>query len=320
MNIGIVLAITLVLFFTLGICFFLARKNNNLVSQVESLNNQLNEYRSAKVEQVKINAVNTALNEQLEQQVEDKQRQLTELAIQFDELNDTFIEQAKENARAAHVEQVEVLNKEFSTKEKELREAYAAQEEELKEQLKNLESIVEGFKQKQQTIINARLRQEELENKTEFYKMSLSIAQIKDIEFLRQDVQPRLSNKELLDKLIWEGYYKPEYDKLMSRLFGADKNNRCGIYKITNIVTQKSYIGQSVSLSTRLKDHIRAGLAYEPSSNRLYADMQLALPENFTFEILEEVPREQLDEREKYWIEFYGTQLYGLNTMRGVNI
>lgn len=38
---------------------------------------------------------------------------------------------------------------------------------------------------------------------------------------------------------------------------------------------------------------------------------------NFSFEILEEVSRQQLNEREVYWIELYKTKEFGLNGTRG---
>jgi hypothetical protein len=38
---------------------------------------------------------------------------------------------------------------------------------------------------------------------------------------------------------------------------------------------------------------------------------------NFTFEILEEVPRANLNEREVYWIDFYRTQDFGFNGNKG---
>jgi hypothetical protein len=38
---------------------------------------------------------------------------------------------------------------------------------------------------------------------------------------------------------------------------------------------------------------------------------------NYTFEILEEVPKEKLGEREAYYIDFYDTKNYGLNQKRG---
>ena len=39
--------------------------------------------------------------------------------------------------------------------------------------------------------------------------------------------------------------------------------------------------------------------------------------ENFTFELLEEVSKDKLSEREKYWIQFYDTVKYGMNEKVG---
>ena len=39
--------------------------------------------------------------------------------------------------------------------------------------------------------------------------------------------------------------------------------------------------------------------------------------ENFTFEVLEKVPKEELSERAKYYIEFYKTKEVGLNERKG---
>ena len=40
-------------------------------------------------------------------------------------------------------------------------------------------------------------------------------------------------------------------------------------------------------------------------------------PSSFTFEILELVDKEKLNERETYWINFYKTKDYGLNIQSG---
>jgi hypothetical protein len=40
-------------------------------------------------------------------------------------------------------------------------------------------------------------------------------------------------------------------------------------------------------------------------------------PENFTFEVLEETPKEKLRERESFYIDFYDSKNYGLNSVRG---
>ena len=38
---------------------------------------------------------------------------------------------------------------------------------------------------------------------------------------------------------------------------------------------------------------------------------------NFTWELLEEVEKSKLNEREKYWIEFYETKNIGMNEKGG---
>jgi group I intron endonuclease len=39
--------------------------------------------------------------------------------------------------------------------------------------------------------------------------------------------------------------------------------------------------------------------------------------QNFSFEVLEKCPREQLDEKEKYYIELYQSIIYGYNILAG---
>lgn len=38
---------------------------------------------------------------------------------------------------------------------------------------------------------------------------------------------------------------------------------------------------------------------------------------NFSFEVLEECPKEQLNEKEKLWIDLYQSNVYGLNSTKG---
>ena len=91
----------------------------------------------------------------------------------------------------------------------------------------------------------------------------------------------------------------------------------CGIYKITDLTTGQAYIGQSVDIKERFRQHIKSSLAYGPATNKLYQTMQKSGQYNFIFEVLEEVPRASLNERETYWIDFYKTKDYGLNSTRG---
>lgn len=87
-----------------------------------------------------------------------------------------------------------------------------------------------------------------------------------------------------------------------------------GIYKITNKINGKSYIGQSIDIERRWKEHRRSiGL----NKNSLYLDFEKYGIDNFTFEILEECATEMLNEREHYWIEYYDTYNNGYNLTQG---
>lgn len=86
-----------------------------------------------------------------------------------------------------------------------------------------------------------------------------------------------------------------------------------GIYKITNKINGKSYIGQSIHIEERWKEHI-----YNPSKSSL---IKLALQKyginNFTFEVIEECDENELDEKEIYWIKYYDTYYNGYNLTLG---
>ena len=77
---------------------------------------------------------------------------------------------------------------------------------------------------------------------------------------------------------------KPTTD-LCNRVLGS--GSVCGIYKITNKQTGDIYIGQSVNVADRWKQHVKCGLGIDASAtNKLYNNMQRHGVWNFTFEIL----------------------------------
>ena len=87
-----------------------------------------------------------------------------------------------------------------------------------------------------------------------------------------------------------------------------------GIYKITNINNNKVYIGQSNNLERRYKEHFIWNLNNKQYIDELIQDLG---EENFSFEIIEECELEVLDEREKYWIEYYNSFYEGYNKTKG---
>lgn len=281
--------------------------------------------RNDRLEVVSINRERQAENERIESDIERHNLDLMQLKANIDQQNEVINslidtatkmresaeQQAKESAKTIYARETEKLEKVYQEfgqqKEKELAE--------IAQQVLVEQDKLEQLEAKQLAYIQAQQRQEESAANQDYYRLTIDEFGLNDITLLR-DLQAHFIKKEIIDKVIWETYYRPAYDLLTSRLF-ANKGKVCGIYKITNLITGQAYIGQSVDIKERFRQHIKTSLAYGPATNKLYQAMQKSGQHNFMFEVLEEVPRAQLNERETYWIEFYKTKDYGLNSTRG---
>ena len=91
--------------------------------------------------------------------------------------------------------------------------------------------------------------------------------------------------------------------------------NSCFLYKITNLVNGKLYIGITSRPETRRKEHL-----YSKHGNKVSIIKQAVLkygPENFKFEVLCEGTREYIVDLEMKAIEAYGTIQNGYNIRAG---
>lgn len=98
-----------------------------------------------------------------------------------------------------------------------------------------------------------------------------------------------------------------EYEKQIRRLC-PDVTENSGIYLFWRIDSEgfkHAYVGQALHLCRRLVDHM-CGYQYIDNSirkHKLYDEEKT--PYGYHIEILEEIPAEDLDERERYWIKYY---------------
>ena len=85
-----------------------------------------------------------------------------------------------------------------------------------------------------------------------------------------------------------------------------------GIYKITNLITKQSYIGQSNNIERRWKEHCRPSKVNKSLISNAISSFG---KENFSFQILQECKIEELDFYEEFYIKKYNTM-----TPNGYNI
>lgn len=217
----------------------------------------------------------------------------------------------KQNAQYASDEYSSTLEKQYQKVE----QSYDIKVRQLKEELQDAESRLQELRNSLSAGVQAQLREREKEENIQFYKLSISPIDLEDIVKLNT-LKIALHQPVILSKLIWTQYFQKQTTEMCNRILGTKKI--CGIYKITNLKTQQCYIGQSVDVAQRWKDHVKCGLGIDASAtNKLYNAMQNDGVWNFTFELIEECPRADLDKKEKQWIEMYQSNIYSYNATKG---
>jgi group I intron endonuclease len=89
-----------------------------------------------------------------------------------------------------------------------------------------------------------------------------------------------------------------------------------GIYKIINTVNGKYYVGSSVDCKDRWREHKRGLKANRHSNSYLQASWNKYGEKAFEFKIVDAVPKEQLLDREQFYLDFMALEkgwMYNLN-------
>lgn len=192
---------------------------------------------------------------------------------------------------------------------------YQAELDKKYRELNDLYAEVNEYRDKRRAINEEIMRSRAINEQQDFYRVQLDNDSKNDMELINS-IRPRLKKFATLNKLIYDNYIsKPAKEMVKRVLSGKDPS---GIYKVTNINTNEVYIGKSTSIGTRWINHIKSAEGLDGVAD---SQFQRALRdygvENFTWELLEEVPKEKLTERERYYIQFFDTTHYGYNMKVG---
>ena len=287
------------------------KQNEALKEQAQTLakENELLEH-----EQNLLKDVNSALNTdirtndfkiaELNKQIDDKKDQLN----YFDKL----IDDNKDLSQQAFSEYFNTLEDQYNKVEND----FDAKVKKLQSHIQQVEDELDKLKATRAAAHEAMLREQEVKDNKDAYRLVPSASDLADsrrLELVKRD----LNKPRILCMLIWQTYWQPLAKKQFPLIL-QDKT-KCGIYKITNLVTDECYIGQSVDVYKRWNDHCKCGLGIDtPPGNKLYKAMQEYGLDNFTFELLTECNQSELNEKEKYFISLYQADTYGYNGNMGV--
>lgn len=183
------------------------------------------------------------------------------------------------------------------------------------EEIFQLKHELDEYKAKRDAINEQILQQRAIEEKQDFYRVCITDQDLEDIEILLS-MRARLHKTSFLDKIIYDSYVSKYVKEMAKRVL--TRNDPSGIYKVTNIKTNEIYIGKSTTIATRWQNHCKSAFGLEGVAD---SQFQRALKkygvQSFTWELLEEVPKDKLSERERYYIDFYDTTKYGYNMRTG---
>lgn len=194
-------------------------------------------------------------------------------------------------------------------------EAARAHLQSLTETIEQVKKEIDDYTAKQAAINDAILRQRAIDEQQDFYRVCLGPETANDVSVLNMARQ-NLKKPEIIDKIIYDNYIGKPVLEMVKRVL---QNNTCsGIYKITCLKTGEIYIGKSTDIKSRWQQHCKSAFNCGTIAHSLlHTKMKQHGIENFTFEVVEQVPKDQLTEREKFYINFYQTKETGLNERNG---
>lgn len=226
-----------------------------------------------------------------------------------------FINQSEQLAKDRAQAIYEKETTELTYKRKKLEEDYQIIEAKLIQKIETEKAELKSLQETRAAAITAAQQEKHIQENKDYYCLILPQDELSDVNILR-GVTRRISKPRSILMAIWQAYYQPLAKKKFPQILG--KTDVCGIYKITNQETGECYIGQAVDVRKRWMDHCKMMLQIDtPKNNQLYMAAAEYGLDSFSFELLLECKPEELNAKEKYFIELYNSDAIGYNISSG---
>lgn len=256
------------------------RYNNSVRDRTTELDNYFTQQKSRRQQ---------ILDEDFQQQ-EERRKESLNIRMQ------DFTRQAQEKAN-----QVETAAREQIEQWQKAQQTIA---EETDRQLKRYEGLLEPLQQYEKE------KQQRL-----FYTIQVPDEYKDDINFLITTVSQKVQHPDIINKLVWAEYVKPYIDETFKR---ANIKDEPGIYKITSLENGKSYIGKSTNMKKRVADHFKSSIGIKTIADQaVHHEIWKTGFWNWTIEPIIYCDKDDLNDLEKYYIEFFKTQEFGYNKNQG---
>jgi hypothetical protein len=261
------------------------------------------------------------IQQELTQKIVEEEKLTEKLQTKTKEFNQ-ILEQNEKISNNAYANYAVVLEQAYQKKEQDfdkrianlnstLENAELDAQQKMDEVAVELEKLITTYEKSREAILKERRAIAEKQK----YSISLIDEEKSDIKILN-DLKPKLHQPRILSMLIWQTYIQKKMKQLIVDTLGT--TSKTGIYKITNFETSEAYIGQAVDVGKRFLEHAKCGVGIDtPAQNKLYKAIQSYGIHCFSWELIEECSKEELNKKERYYIKLFDTVNTGYNILKG---
>lgn len=314
----------------IALIILLVRKHHiDLTTEFEEKNKIQNEVNKLKLEKEQLDDILDQRDEAIRQADKDyrdtierytkesveRRNELTRLEIDREEEIERNYKTLLAAKRELYRRECDDLEKEIWTEWEEMYDRHTLNCQNLEQQEAQIKFAIQNKQTDYDNLIAPFKLVEKEQQEKQFYCIQIPELEREDIHFLLTTVSPQVRNKDIIPKLVWSEYIQKPTQEMMKRVGIEDTP---GIYKITNIKTNKCYIGKSTKVRQRLIDHIKGSVGISTiADQRIHHAMLEEGLWNWTFEKICDCGKDELNEKEKYYISFFKSQEWGYNIVSG---